>query len=85
MNAAGASLKCSSKGHDMRGAIDVLVGQIKSDDLAAAGVKGNMKLAPGAAFHGSLLFKQPFARSAQLQPRAVDDQVRAARSRSPVG
>ena len=69
----------------MRGVIDVLVGQIKCDDRAAVGVNAKVQLAPGAAFRSSMFFKQPFARSAQLQPRAVDDQVKVARFRSPVG
>jgi len=73
------------QGLDMRGVIDVLVGQIKCDDRAAVGVNAKVQLAPGAAFRSSMFFKQPFARSAQLQPRAVGDQVKAARFRSPVG
>jgi hypothetical protein len=59
----------------MRSVVDVFVGQIKCDDLAAAGVNANMQFAPGAALRGSMLFKQPFARAAQLLPSAVDDQV----------
>src|SRR5271157_32457 len=64
----------------MRGVIDVFVGQIKRDDLAAVCVKTNMQFAPGAAFRSSMFFEQPFAGSAQLQPRAVNDQVQVARS-----
>ena len=59
----------------MRGVIDVFVGQIKRDDLAAVCVKTNMQFAPGAAFRSSMFFEQPFAGSAQFQPRAVNDQV----------
>ena len=64
----------------MRGVIDVFVGQIKRDDLAAVCVKTNMQFAPGAAFRSSVFFEQPFAGSAQFQPRAVNDQVQVARS-----
>src|SRR5271167_2569657 len=49
----------------MRGVIDVFVGQIKRDDLAAVCVKTNMQFAPGAAFRSSMFFEQPFAGSAQ--------------------
>ncbi len=40
----------------------------------------NMQFAPGAAFRSSMLFEQPFAGSAQFQPRADNDQVQVARS-----
>jgi hypothetical protein len=39
----------------MRGVIDVLVGQIKGDDLVAVGVNADMKFTPGAAFRRSVL------------------------------
>ena len=39
-----------------------------------------MQFAPGAAFRSSMFFEQPFAGSAQFQPRAVNDQVQVARS-----
>ena len=67
-------------GIDELGVIDVSVGQIKRDDLAAAWVKTNMQFAPGAAFRSSMFFEQPFAGSAQFQPGAVNDQVQVARS-----
>lgn len=66
----------------MRGVVDVLVGQIKRDDLAAVGVNADMKFAPGASLRSSMFRKQPLARATQLQPRAVDDQVKLARFRS---
>jgi hypothetical protein len=66
----------------MRSVVDVFVGQIKCNDLAAAGVNANMQFAPGASLRGSMLFKQPFARATQLQPGAVDDQVQLARFNS---
>ena len=68
----------------MQSVVDVLVGQIKCDDFAAVGVDANMEFAPGTALRGPMLFKQPFARAAQLQPRAIDNQVRFAGSNSPV-
>lgn len=64
----------------MRGVIDVFVGQIKRDDLAAICVKTNMQFAPGAAFRSSMFFEQPFAGSAQFQPGAVNNQLQVARS-----
>ena len=68
----------------MQSVVDVLVGQIKRDDFAAVGVDANVEFAPGTALRGSMLFKQPFARAAQLQPRAIDNQVQFAGSNSPV-
>jgi aconitase B len=40
----------------MRGVIDVLVRQIKSDDLVAVGVDADMRFVLGAAFRSSVLF-----------------------------
>ena len=68
----------------MRSVVDLLVGQIKRNDFAAVGVDANMEFAPGTALRGPMLFKQPFARAAQLQPRAIDNQVQFAGSNSPV-
>ena len=50
----------------MQCVVDVLVGQIKRDDFAAVGVDANVEFAPGTALRGPMLFKQPFARAAQL-------------------
>ena len=50
----------------MQSVVDLLVGQIKSDDFAAVGVDANMEFAPGTPLRGPMLFKQPFARAAQL-------------------
>ena len=69
----------------MQSVVDVLVGQIKRDDFAAVGVDANMEFAPGTPLRGPMLFKQPFARAAQLQPRAIDNQVQFAGSISLVG
>ena len=68
----------------MQSVVDVLVGQIKRHDFAAVGVDANVEFAPGTALRGPMLFKQPFARAAQLQPRDIDNQVQFAGSNSPV-
>jgi len=68
----------------MQSVVDVLVGQIKRDDFAVVGVDANMEFAPGTALRGLMLFRQPFARAARLQPRAIDNQVQFAGSNSPV-
>jgi hypothetical protein len=44
-----------------------------------------VEFAPGTALRGLMLLKQPFARAAQLQPRAIDNQVQFVGSISPVG
>src|SRR5271166_1475398 len=64
--------------------VNGLVGQIKCDDLAAVRVNANVQFSPGASLRGTMFLKQPFASAAQLQPRAVHDQVKVARFRSPV-
>jgi len=69
----------------MQSVVDVLVGQIKRNDFAVVGVDANMEFAPGTALRGPMLFKQPFARATQLQPRAIDNQVQFAGSISLVG
>jgi hypothetical protein len=38
------------------------------DDFAAVGVDANVQFAPGATLGSSMLFSQPFARTAQFQP-----------------
>ena len=67
----------------MQSVVDVLVGQIKRNDFAVVGVDANMEFAPGTTLRGLMLFKQPFARATQLQPRAIDNQVQFAGSNSP--
>ncbi len=67
---------------DMRSVLNVLVGQVKGDDLTIIGVDADMKFAPGLALRGSVFFKQSFARSTKLQSRAVDDQMQFACSRT---
>jgi hypothetical protein len=60
------------QGSDLRGVIDVAVGQDGGDDPAAYRVKADMQLAPGAPPAGAMFLDQPFARATQLQARAVD-------------
>ncbi len=68
----------------MRSVVDVILAQIKRNDFAVVGVDANMEFAPGTALCGPMLFKQPFARAAQLQPRAINNQVQFAGSISAV-
>ena len=56
-------------------------GQEGSDDPAGHHVKADVQLAPGAPLAGAVFLDQPFARPAQLQPGAVDQQVDRAASR----
>jgi hypothetical protein len=69
----------------MQSVVDLVVGQIKRNDFTAVGVDANVVFAPGTALRGPMLFKQPFARATQLQPRAIDNQVQFTGSISPVG
>ena len=80
--ASGIIAQLLEKRLDMRSVIDILVSQIKGDDLATVGVNANVQLALGAALCGQMLFKQSFARAAQLQARAVDDEMELATMRS---
>ena len=82
MNEAGAWGQLSQQGFYMRGVIDILAGQIKGDHLTVVGVNADVKLSPGAALYSPVLFKQPFARAAQLQASAVDDEMKLASVRS---
>ena len=50
MNEAGRLRQLLQQSLDMRGVIDVLVGQVKCNDLPAVGDNANMKLSPSAAF-----------------------------------
>ena len=54
------------QGFDMRSIVDVLVRQIKGEDLTAVGVDPNVQFTPGAALCGSMFLKQPFPRAAQF-------------------
>jgi len=57
MTEVGASDNLPGKRLDMRGVVDVLVGQIKREDLATVGVDANLQFAPSAALRGSMLLK----------------------------
>src|ERR1019366_8484321 len=59
----------------MEGVVNILVRQVKGDDLAVAGVNANVQLAPSAALCRAMFFKQPFAGPAQFQSRTVDGPV----------
>ena len=63
------------QGLDLRGVINVAVGQDGSDDPAGHRVKADVQLAPRAPLAGAVLLDQPFARSAQLQAGTIDHQV----------
>src|SRR3954462_568578 len=60
---------------DLRAVIDVVGGQRGRHDLARVGISAEVHLAPGPARAGAVLLDQPLARAAQLQARAVDQQV----------
>ena len=62
----------------MGGVVNILVRQVKGDDLAVAGVNANVQLAPSAALCRAMFIKRPFAGPAQFQSRTVDDQVKFA-------
>src|SRR3954453_1250527 len=72
------------QGTDLGAVIDILVGQHRGDDPAGVGVRGEMQHSPGPAPLGAVLLDQPFTGAAELQPRAVHQQVhrRAPRLRS---
>ena len=63
------------QGADLRAIIGILVGQHRRDDPAGVGVRREMQLSPGPAPPGAVLLDQPLARAAELQPRAVHQQV----------
>jgi hypothetical protein len=60
---------------DLRGVINVAVGQDGGDNPAGHRVEADVQFAPGAPPAGAVLLDQPLARAAQLQPRTVDHQV----------
>src|SRR3954447_17337757 len=63
------------QGADLRGVIDVAVGQEGGDDPAGHRVEADVQLAPGAPPAGAMFLDQPLARPVQLQSRTVDQQV----------
>src|ERR687897_609990 len=70
------------QGLDLRGVIDVAVGQDGGDDPAGHRVEADVQLAPRAPLAGAVFLDQPFARAAQLQPGTVDQQVDRSASRA---
>ena len=54
-----------------RGIIDFFPAHFDGDDLAAVGIDADMQVAPGPAAGRTVLFDQPFAGPAELQPGAV--------------
>ena len=50
MGAFASLVQLLQQGLDMRGIIDVFVGQISHNDLSSAGVNANRQFAPSAAF-----------------------------------
>ena len=64
---------------DMRSIVNILVGQVGSDNLARVGIDADVKFAPGAPLCRSMLFEQPFSGTAQFQACAVDDQMKRVR------
>jgi len=67
---------------DVRGVVNLLIREVKSNDFITVGVAADMKLALGSAFRSPVFFEQPFARSTKLQSRAIDDQMQLACSRT---
>src|SRR3984885_746134 len=63
--------------------IDVFPRHFDCDDLAAVGIDPDMQLPPGSATGRAVLFNQPFAGSAELQPSAVHQQMKRAGSGPP--
>ena len=66
-----------------RAIIDFFLGHFDGDDLAADGINTDMQLPPGSAAGRAVLFNQPFAGSAELQPSAVHQQMKRAGSGPP--
>ena len=63
------------QGTDLGAVVGILVGQHRGDDPAGIGVRREMQHSPGPAPLGAVLLDQPLARAAELQPRAVHQQV----------
>lgn len=60
---------------NLGGIIDIVCRQCSGNDLAGVGIHTDVQLAPGPAGPGAMLLDEPFARAAQLQSRAVDQQM----------
>ena len=68
------------QGLDLGGIIDV--GQDGGDNPAGHRVKADVQLAPRSPLAGAVFLDQPLARTAQLQPGTVDQQVDRSASRA---
>src|SRR3954451_16761058 len=63
------------QGANLGAIIGIMGGQHRGDDLAGVGVHAEMELSPRPPRAGAMLLDQPLAGPAQLQPRAVHQQV----------
>src|SRR4051812_44549264 len=63
------------QGSDLGGIIRLRASQGRRDNLASVSIDPEVQLAPGPARLGAMLLGQPFARTTQLHPRAVHQQV----------
>ena len=63
------------QGADRGTVVHLLRGQHRRDDLAGVGVHADVQPAPGPARLGAVLLDQPLARAAELEARAVHQQV----------
>lgn len=61
-----------------RSIVDIPLGHLDGDDLAAIGIDADMQFAPGPAAGHAVLFDQLFAGAAQLQTGAVHEQMQRA-------
>ena len=66
---------------DLRGVVDVAMGQQGGDDPATAGVRGDMQLSPRPPLPGPVFLDQPFAGTAELEAGTVDQQMEGAVAR----
>src|SRR3954463_7169966 len=63
------------QGADLGAIIGIVGRQLRRDDPARVGIHPDVQLAPGSASSRAVLLDQPLARAAQLQARAVHQQV----------
>jgi hypothetical protein len=67
-----------------RSVIAFFLGQLDRDDFAALAIDTDMQFAPGPAAGRAVLFNQPFAGAAELQARAVHQQMQRTGSKPPM-
>src|SRR4051812_42497906 len=63
------------QGADLGGVARLVARQLGREDLAGAGINGQMKLTPGPLAARTVLLHQPLARAVDLQPSRVDHDV----------